>query len=98
MILGNNKYDWCSIKTFYQFCKHYRYGLCYVFNFVLSDELDQIVSSNSDGPDYGLSLIIDIEKSQYMRKGLSSKEGLIIALASPSEYPNLLSNPLEIGK
>ena len=61
-------------------------------------EVDTVVSSNSDGPDYGLSLVIDIEKSQYMRRGFSSKEGLIIALASPSEYPNLLSNPLEIGK
>ena len=61
-------------------------------------ELDIVASSNSDGPDYGLSLVVDLEKSQYMRRGLSSKEGLIIALASPSEYPNLLSNPLEIGK
>ena len=60
-------------------------------------ELDIVASSNSDGPDYGLSLVIDIEKSQYMRRGLSSKEGLIIALASPSEFPNILANPLEIG-
>ena len=61
-------------------------------------ELDAVVSSNSDGPDYGLSLVIDIEKSQYMRRGLSSKEGLIIALASQSEFPNILANPLDIGK
>ena len=57
-----------------------------------------MASSNSDGPDYGLSLVIDIEKNQYMRRGLSSREGIIIALASKSESPNLLASPLQIRK
>ena len=72
--------------------------MCYLFNYVLEYEQENVSSSNSDGPDYGLSLVIDIEKSQYMRRGLSSKEGIIIALASKSESPNLLASPLQICK
>ena len=72
--------------------------MCYIFNYVLNDEHSYVASSNSDGPDYGLSLVIDIEKNQYMRRGLSSREGIIIALASKSESPNLLASPLQIRK
>ena len=72
--------------------------MCYSFNLVLEYEQENVSSSNSDGPDYGLSLVIDIEKSQYMRRGLSSKEGVIISLASKSQSPNLLASPLQICK
>ena len=75
-----------------------RYGICYSFNFVTKHALEQLVRSDSDGPDSGLSLVIDIEKSQYMRSGLSSKEGIVIALASPAELPNLLATPIQICK
>merc|ERR1712018_140150 len=74
-----------------------RYGICYSFNFVTKNALEQLVRSDSDGPDSGLSLVIDIEKSQYMRSGLSSKEGIVIALASPAELPNLLATPIQIS-
>ena len=72
--------------------------MCYSFNLVLEYEQENVSSSNSDGPDYGLSLVIDIEKSQYMRRGMSTKEGVIIALASKSQSPNLLASPLQICK
>ena len=72
--------------------------MCYSFNLVLEFEQENVSSSNSDGPDYGLSLVIDIEKSQYMRRGMSTKEGVIIALASKSQSPNLLASPLQICK
>ena len=78
--------------------KYFRYGICYVFNFVNSSNMDNVLKSHSDGPDYGLSINIGIERSYYMRYGLSRQDGIIIALASKAQMPNLLSTPIQIGK
>ena len=69
--------------------------MCYAFNDVGSGETP--LYSTSEGPDYGLTLVIDVEKSYYMRHGLSPREGISIALSEPSETPNLLTAPIEIG-
>ena len=69
--------------------------MCYAFNDVSAGETP--LKTTSEGPDYGLTLIIDVEKSYYMRHGLSPREGISIALSEPSETPNLLTAPIEIG-
>ena len=74
-----------------------RYGVCYVFNFVSKQRLNETLKVTADGPDYGLSLIIDIERDSYMRNGLSPTEGVYLVLAAPGDMPNILASPIQIG-
>ena len=74
-----------------------RYGVCYVFNFVTKQSLNETLKVTADGPDYGLSLMIDIERDFYMRNGLSPTEGVYLVLAAPGDMPNILASPIQIG-
>ena len=74
-----------------------RYGVCYVFSFVTKQSLNETLKVTADGPDYGLSLMIDIERDFYMRNGLSPTEGVHLVLAAPGDMPNILASPIQIG-
>lgn len=71
-----------------------------MFNFGTTSAQDAIgnITSSSDGPDYGLSLTIDIESGYYMRYGMSPSEGVSIILSEQNKLPAVLSRPIKIGE
>ena len=52
----------------------------------------------SSGKDFGLSLVLDIESSYYMRYGLSPSAGVKVIISQPKDMPEVLSSHFIVGK
>ncbi len=75
--------------------------MCYVFNFARLEQkkYQQIGSLNTTaiGPDYGLSLTLNLEVDYYMRSGFTDVHGAIVTLQSHSKMPSVLSDHISIS-
>ena len=71
------------------------YGNCFTFNSAINDQDtyggDRV--SSMAGPNFGLDLVIDIEQSKYMAKGVTESAGARAVVQSSSAHPQ----PDEMG-
>ncbi|XP_033107563.1 degenerin-like protein asic-1 [Anneissia japonica] len=82
----------CSPTNFTRFY-HYRYGNCYTFN---NGQLSSILTTNKPGPNYGLSLELFVDQSEYM-DDITDSAGLRISIHDPNKMPFPEDDGLYIG-
>ena len=76
--------------------------MCYIFNFARLEEEKQekigSLAATNVGPDFGLSLILNLETDYYMGYGLTETHGAVVTLQSHSKMPSILSDHISISK